>query len=439
MRTLVILAHADPSVLPIYRAAIEHRSLVADVVLVNAFVPGKLSSAYRDLARAVRRGGSILAGLLERFPPPRPWRSYDRTVLATFSAGYGLAAELLASAVDAEQLDGYAAIDSYHAGLEHDGTADDTALAPLVAFALRARECRAVLRLGHSDVPTPQAGPSAYASTTQVAAELLRLAGGAGGGFSVQAFDLVADAKREHGLALTKWGPDLVADVVVGAEQLDRTVAGQPDERAAVRLGDVALQLALAELARGAGERPPGSNAGPDIETYFKPARVLGGAPLGVLSGDWCAVSACWCSFEAAARLRTAPPHAYLGRVRELWASAWANGAARAAELVRAGVYVPQPGDLWIGVREGNVHRPGRPGPDDDFAPTGLGHAARFITSPNGEGFCETIDGNHGATWGRVARDIAAPTFVGVVSYGSQRFEVTGAELRALRALPAVG
>jgi hypothetical protein len=130
-------------------------------------------------------------------------------VLVTFSAGYGLARELLR---DADP--GIAALvllDSLHAATEADGTPLDSQMAPFVAFAQRAQRGEVALWVGHSDVPTV-----GYESTTETAAELVRLAGPPSGLFHVEAFNVrdAAHAKEEHMAALRDWGPAFVAECV---------------------------------------------------------------------------------------------------------------------------------------------------------------------------------------------------------------------------------
>lgn len=458
MRALVLLAHADPSVAPKYIDALRAVGLGADAdfVLVNNFVPGKLSSAYYDLAAQCRRGDSILDGVIERFHPPRPLASYGVVVVASFSAGYALWSRVLALPRDASRIDAVVGIDSWHAGFDADHTASDAQLAPLLAFALSAREGPRVCWLGHSDVETPQKDyrdasgrlVSAYASTTQVARELERLAGGTGGGFRIDAYDVDKDQTKEHGHALTVWGPAWLAAAV--QEAINRkggAVAGGdpiPVDAHDPGLGLRALARASNEMLLGHGEDPPGSNAGHWIATYFAGCE-RGGKPLPISAGDWCAASASWTAFSEAAA-GTAMPHRWRAAVVELWRDACELGTARSAADVRAGLYVPQPGDLWIGVRGGAGAGSG-PKPDDAFAPTqGKGHVGRFVTSPDASGNFPTLDGNHGAGWARVQRNIHDPAFVGVISYGgvaetpsAEALEIAARLLRLQRELAEGG
>lgn len=208
---IVYLVKGDLSVLGAYKKAL---AAVGDfdVVLVAA-KPDGLSSAYGKLCDELRdAGGRIYPGIVGRFGAPRA--PYETVTLATFSAGFKVAERLLAVPEDARAISAYVAIDSIHADFEEDHTAKDAQLAPYVAFAKRAKAHEKLFWIGHSDVVTPQTGPSGYASTTQVAAEIVRLAGGESGRFATRAFNLERDPVAEHVAALVKWGPDFVAQAM---------------------------------------------------------------------------------------------------------------------------------------------------------------------------------------------------------------------------------
>jgi hypothetical protein len=127
----------------------------------------------------------------------------------TFSAGYGLARELLRDADPG--IVALVLLDSLHAATEADGTPLDSQMAPFVAYAQRAQRGEVALWVGHSDVPTV-----GYESTTETAAELVRLAGPPSGLFHVESFNTkdAAHAKEEHMAALRDWGPAFVAECV---------------------------------------------------------------------------------------------------------------------------------------------------------------------------------------------------------------------------------
>ncbi len=204
-RHLVYFAHGETTALPAYAAALAPAGDV-DIVLVR--LEGR-SSVYAQLGSDLRDDdGRILPALRARFPAPEPDDAYATLTLITYSAGYALAREILVGEADRDALDAYIAIDSIHADLV-DGVADAAELAGFVAFAAQAKDGAKTFWLGHSDVRT-----AGYASTTQVAARLLELTGGEGGGFVVRAFDVRGEGAAEHRAALTEWGPGFVAEAL---------------------------------------------------------------------------------------------------------------------------------------------------------------------------------------------------------------------------------
>jgi hypothetical protein len=205
-RHLVYFVHGEPAATPAYETALAPAGSV-DIVLVR--LEGK-SSVYAQLGESLRDAdGRILPALRARFPAPEAEEAYSTLTLITYSAGYALARAILANEEDREALDAYVAIDSIHADLV-DGVADAEQLAGFVAFAERARDGDKTFWLGHSDVRT-----AGYASTTQVAARILDLAGGEGGGFVVRGFDVRAADASEHRAALIEWGPGFVAEALI--------------------------------------------------------------------------------------------------------------------------------------------------------------------------------------------------------------------------------
>ncbi len=205
-RHLVYFAHGKLAALPAYAAALASAGDV-DIVLVR--LEGR-SSVYAQLGEDLRDAdGRILPALRRRFPAPGPEEAYATLTLITYSAGYALARAILAGAEDRDALDAYVAIDSIHADLV-DGAADAAQLAGFVAFAGLARDGDKTFWIGHSDVRT-----AGYASTTQVAARMLELTGGEGGGFVVRAFDVRAEDASEHRAALIEWGPGFVAEALI--------------------------------------------------------------------------------------------------------------------------------------------------------------------------------------------------------------------------------
>lgn len=219
---LVFLVHCDPSLAPRYRAALQAVGFDADVVALVA--PGTgLSARYDALAgECLQSGnGSAVRGLAARYKPPRSLASYEHVILATYSAGYGFARHL--SSLDRAMLSGLALVDSGHSAEGSPGTSIDW----LVGWAKDARAGRKVLVIGHTDVD-----PVTYASTTEVAQAAIDRSGApldelelyadekaAGlkrrrrqGLFVVESYDRrpTAQAKGEHGDALTVWGSTLV-------------------------------------------------------------------------------------------------------------------------------------------------------------------------------------------------------------------------------------
>lgn len=429
-RTLAVyLIHADPVVRVAYEAALD-RALTPAGVLWDLVIPpvaGGFSSAYVTRAAQLRSrgGGSVLSGLLAAHPPPR---ERDALVIATFSAGYAMARAILSDERDALRVDGYAAIDSVHGGL--DAQKRPTGLDWLTAYAARAARDEVSCWLGHTDVQTPQTGAGAFASTTQVA-QAARLEVPTGGAWHVEAFNLEADQRREHMRALTGWGPEWVAGCALEVAErrglvlrmdgeIVRHVEAPIDQEP---LGLRALRLAVAELDAGVCEVPPGSNTGPRIREYLAGCE-RDGRPVGLTAGDWCAAAASWCAYQAQ-RGSEVVPHRWRISVRELWADAVAAGAAvRAAPGV-----LPEPGDLAILARSGG-----------DPTKGGLGHVARVELVSGGE--YVTIDGNSGVAWKRNRRRLDDPALRGWIRYPRGSALCTPEGLRdaaALRACAAPG
>lgn len=212
MPHVIYFVKGDLSIIPAYKKAL---AAVGDFdFIVVAAKPDGLSSAYGRLADELcdPGNGRICPGLFSKFGAPRA--PYATTTLATFSAGYKFAERLLAVKEDADAIDAYVAIDSIHADFDPDRSAKDQQIEPFVSFAKRAKAGEKVFWLGHSDVVTPQVGKTAYASTTQVANEILRLAGGEGGQFHRQAYNVETSPVKEHVAAIQKWGPAFLAEAM---------------------------------------------------------------------------------------------------------------------------------------------------------------------------------------------------------------------------------
>lgn len=247
--TLIVLAHVSSSLREAYAAGARNAGVEADVVTLIA--PGSgLSSKYDKLAadcRAADPDGYVLRELLKRYPPPKPFESYRTIVVGTYSAGYALPRGF--DPLTIERVDAVVMIDSGHTDHDADGTASDRGVAWLTEWAVLARAGKKVVGIGHTDLD-----PVTYASTTEVAAEVIRLSGDdellefgvspkehAEGlrqrrrswNFLVESYDRrpAAQDALEHGDAVRVWGPGLVAWAVATAvlnEFGDRVVAPEP-------------------------------------------------------------------------------------------------------------------------------------------------------------------------------------------------------------------
>lgn len=424
MTLLVYFAHANPTVRARYERAAKTTDVEMDLVFVNR--GGYGSKVYRQLAAELQDGdGRHLPGLLRRHPPPRAFGAYDGVVLASFSAGYGLSTSILSSPADAAEIAGVVSIDSWHAGFDADGTASDADLAPLLAYAIRAIEGPTVCWLGYTDVPTPQSGSGAFASTAQVAAEVRRLIGAsepevsyATGGFATRPYNLAVSAVTEHKLALTKWGPGFLAGALQQIAERRRALGvSAPDSEPTLPqapLGLRAFQIAREEQLAGIRELP-GHKHSKRIQQYFDGCRRNGVLIRGHVISDetpWCAAGLGWCLAQAAVPGEDLPHKRRLS-VREIWADAIASGAARSAEAVRRGDYRLQVGDAWIGVRSGYTAG----AESNPFGPSqGRGHTGRVAEIFDVERF-RTLDANINDTWTDVDRVLSAPELVGLVAH----------------------
>ncbi len=356
--------------------------------------PG-FSAVFIQEAQRLRRNGRVVPGLLDTYQPSRP---HSTLSLIGFSAGCWFGREALRNDEDQNAIDAFVALDGVHDDLGIISV-DDHELGPYVRYADRAKRGLGLFWLGHTDVPT-----YGYRSTTDTAAALLRLTGGAGGNWYVRPHDLfpAAKAKAEHGAALTTWGPSFVAEALVPhLTKLGKSIPppdGRPWHDDSLSLGERAVAWSVKEMARGRLETA-GVNAGPVITEYFAPAmRNINGVerPLGIRSGNWCVVGAC--AAERASLLAgekaTLP---YRASGIELQKDAAAAGVWRPAELMRAGKWSPTRGDLVVLKRGTGWER----------------HVCRVYKNVDGYGAYQTIDANHGDRWAIVDRKIHAPELLG--------------------------
>lgn len=268
---ILVFAHADPSTVRERYTGL----LPAGTTLRPFVLPGGSSAAYEQHARALRASRrSVAAGLRATYAPERP--ADEPLVLVTFSAGYGLARELLRDTDPG--IAGLVLLDSLHASTEGDGTPLDSQMAPFVTYAKRAQRGEVAMWVGHSDVPT-----HGYESTTETAAELVRLAGAHSGLFHVQAFNVrdAAHAKEEHMAALREWGPEIVAACVsaLTGEAVPSTqprptpvTHGAPSAPPVLRRGDKgeSVRAWQIELGRAGFRTDVDSDFGPRTEAATK-------------------------------------------------------------------------------------------------------------------------------------------------------------------------
>lgn len=352
------------------------------------------SQVFIAEAQRLKRNGRVVPGLLDTYQPSRP---HSTLSFIAFSAACWLVREALRSDEDQTAIDAFVALDGVH---DNNGpvTVDDHELGPYFRYAERAKRGQSLFWIGHTDVET-----YGYRSTTDTAAALLRLTGGVGGNFYIRPYDLFPDAKAksEHGAALTTWGPSFVAEALVPhLMKLGRSIPppeGRPWHDDSLSLGQRAVAWSVKELARGKLETQ-GVNAGPVISEYFAPAmRNVNGIerPLGIRSGNWCAVGAC--AAERASLLAGEKPTLpYRASGIELQKDAAAAGIWRPVSLSKSG-WAPAIGDLVILKRGTGWER----------------HVCRVFTGVDGYGAYRTIDANHGDRWTIVDRKIHDPELLG--------------------------
>jgi hypothetical protein len=282
---------------------------------------------------------------------------------------------------------------------------------PFVQYARSAIDGHGMIAIGHTDVPTPQTGPGAFASTTQWTNELLRLLGmaplvGRGScldmsGLHVEVFDEQPDnkAKAEHTGALDKWGPSFTARAIkwlVESGELADTIP-PPEHKA---LGLIALDIARSEV--GVREDPLGSNDGARIRAYLAGC-IRNGKALHLGPSAWCAAFIGWCDAAVRGELRLAgtdieAPVQWRAAVSELVTD------AVKAKAWHVGLDGAQPGDLLIMRRDGQ-----------DPTLGGIGHVGR-IESIDADSVT-TIDGNLNNTVSRVSRSLSDPSIIGHIRY----------------------
>jgi hypothetical protein len=186
---------------------------------------------------------------------------------------------------------------------------------------------------------------------------------------------------------------------------------GSPEwQHPLLSLGERALKFSLAEKARGVRERPLGSNSGPEIANYFRPAtRLRKGVEerLGIAAGNWCCVSAC-AAMKASLLDGDSPPHGYRAGVVEIVRDAVENGCWVDVGTVRSGAFVVKLGDLAVFDRS----VPGRP------ETSWWRHVARVSKVADGDGAYQTLGGNEGGDqYGLTDRNLKAKRLLGFIAY----------------------
>ena len=138
----------------------------------------------------------------------------------------------------------------------------------------------------------------------------------------------------------------------------------------------LAKVLAVAKTQLGVTEKPPGSNAGPEVEAYLKSTGLSKGYP-------WCMAFVYWCFNEASAELKIPNPCVKTAGVHDHWNRAEGNGAYR----LRSHDAVANPAMVFPGMIF-TIDTGG-----------GKGHTG-FVAAVNG-GSIETIEGNTNTGQGR--------------------------------------
>lgn len=170
-----------------------------------------------------------------------------------------------------------------------------------------------------------------------------------------------------------------------------------------VSLGARAVAWSRGYLGRTDLERQ-GSNKSPEIAAWLAPCvRRATGAPLHLVSGEWCAAFAC-AAAEAVRRPGEALPHGYRASGIELEQDANEGGAYRSVALARDG-WLPAEGDLVILSRGG-----GRAGWER--------HVCRFVRWIDESAWIfETIGGNESNAVRLTRRTLGDADLRGFIEY----------------------
>jgi len=454
---LIVYAHIAPSLI-----ARDVPASTLDTFVVE--LCGEGTSAYRHMIGAGWE--AYVAQLAERVG-----HKFERTVLITWSAGSQVAKE---AAMSEHPPDAIVMLDGLYANKPAgarpgDGlVSPDVSLLALVRYGTRAARGEGpTLVILHSAIPTP------YASSSECAAFLrAEIEHAIGVPFGEMARPSALASHPPHAVAQLGQCAILSFDGANGAEHVAEAhlwdevcalwvpfVSREPVEAPAVTpttpatplplatFADLALSYTRADLDAHVAELPSGSNGGADIRRRFAGTmlrRPDGTNPrTGITSGAWCAAEIGYIDFRAACTLlgilppdplppgypiadvmrRAGCPVLWRAAVHELVEDARASGAWR---LRGAAVYMPEPGDAAVFMRDGNSPLRGA-----------AGHVGRVVRAPDADGRYATIDGNHGDRVALVERRMDDPALCGFIAYPRDRGAVDGAADAAMDDLKA--
>jgi hypothetical protein len=396
---LVAYAHIDPSAI---------KAHVAETTPACAVVEfwGEGTSTYKQVLPTFGGSWARYVESVER----AIGKTLDKTCLTSWSAGSQLPKDVCFAG--GERLpDAIVMMDGLY-GSKPAGSKPgdgkvvmDPELTALADYAVKAARGGCVFVLFHSKIPTPYAsskecaeairayvesalGQTMTPDATLTAADLDNhqfYAALVLGDFHLVEFPGM-DAKEHvteahlYDEAWHRWVPWLIETPVPETIDTSKTV------------GELALELSLAEEAARVGETPPGSNK-VKAEYWAGCTRLVNGKEtlLKINIGPWCAASFQWASYEAARLLgymaadvedwtRGPVPHGRRISVIEVQHDMTQRGLFHSKADVLAGAYDPQPGNAVF------LNRPGSTGSD-------FGHLCRFKCRLDAETFA-TVGGN---------------------------------------------
>jgi hypothetical protein len=237
---------------------------------------------------------------------------------------------------------------------------------------------------------------------------------GADGHFGKKTEQATMAWQLDNGLAVD----GVVGNETVGALDNPTKLKTLPWQDPTKSLGERALYFSLSEKAKNVREQPDGSNGGPEIKEYFKNVtRNIKGkeTKLGLTSGNWCSVSACF-AMEKSLLKDEKMPHGYRAGVVELIQDSMKLGSWKSAEDIRNKKYTMQKGDLAIFDRS-------VPGKSNT---SWWRHVARVETETREDGKSfRTLGGNEKNCYQLTERDITSSKFIGCVAYPQDVYDVS--------------